>query len=174
MWCWSVCLNCVEKCCLNSNFYTAMSQKRRFLWKSMITKVLYMMLMNHLSRLTTKPIKWHVHPAKTQISLGIHPVWSESSLCAQWVAKHPSFLHADSEDSDQTGPMPRLIWVFAGRTLHFVGFVMRWLMLDESLVKRLKCFFGLFFNWATTRQNVSSGVSDQVRLKLACAATEPS
>ena len=25
-------------------------------------------------------------------------------------------LHADSEDSDQTGRMPRLIWVFAGRT----------------------------------------------------------
>ena len=37
--------------------------------------------------------------------------------CAQWVAKDPSFLHADSEDSDQTGRMPRLIWVFAGRTL---------------------------------------------------------
>ena len=58
-----------------------------------------------------------VRPAKTQISLGIRPVWSESSLCAQWVAKGPSFLHADSEDSDQTGRMPRLIWVFAGRTL---------------------------------------------------------
>ena len=58
-----------------------------------------------------------VHPAKTQISLGIHPVWSESSLCAQWVAKDPSLLHAGSEDSDQTGPMPRLIWVFAGRTV---------------------------------------------------------
>ena len=57
-----------------------------------------------------------VRPAKTQISLGIHPIWSESSLCAQWVAKDPSFLHADSEDSDQTGQMPRLIWVFAGRT----------------------------------------------------------
>ena len=53
-----------------------------------------------------------VRPAKTQISLGIRPVWSESSLCAQWVAKGPSFLHADSEDSDQTGRMPRLIWVF--------------------------------------------------------------
>ena len=39
-----------------------------------------------------------VRPAKTQISLGIRPVWSESSLCAQWVAKDPSFLHADSED----------------------------------------------------------------------------
>ena len=57
-----------------------------------------------------------VRPAKTQISLGIRPVWSESSLCAQWVAKNPSFLHADSEDSDQTGLMPRLIWVLAGRT----------------------------------------------------------
>ena len=58
-----------------------------------------------------------VRPAKTQISLGIGPVLSESSLCAQWVAKDPRFLHADSEDSDQTGRMPRLIRVFAGRTL---------------------------------------------------------
>ena len=58
-----------------------------------------------------------VRPAKTQISLGISPVWSESSLSSKWVAKGPSFLHADSEDSDQTGRMPRLIWVFAGRAL---------------------------------------------------------
>ena len=50
-----------------------------------------------------------VRPAKTQISLGIHPVWSESLLCTQWVAKDPSFLHADIEESDQTGRMPRLI-----------------------------------------------------------------
>ena len=41
----------------------------------------------------------------------------QSSLCTQWVAKDTSFLHADSEDSDQTGRMPSLIWVFAGRTL---------------------------------------------------------
>ena len=34
---------------------------------------------------------------------------------SQWVAKHPRFLHADSEDSDQSGRMPRLI--FAGRTI---------------------------------------------------------
>ena len=39
---------------------------------------------------------------KTQVSLGICPVWSEPSLCAQWVSKDPSFLHADSENSDQT------------------------------------------------------------------------
>ena len=56
-----------------------------------------------------------VRPAKTQNSLGIHPVCSESSLYAQWVAKDQGFLHADSEDSDQTGRMPRLIWVFAWR-----------------------------------------------------------
>ena len=65
-----------------------------------------------------------VRQAKTR-SLGIRLVWSESSLCTQWVAKEPSFLRADSEDSDQTGRMPRLIRVFAGRTNHFVGFVMR-------------------------------------------------
>ena len=47
----------------------------------------------------------------------------QSSLCAQWVAKDLSFLHADSEDSDQTGRIPMLIWVFAGCTCHFVGFV---------------------------------------------------
>ena len=66
-----------------------------------------------------------VCPAKTRIGLGIRPVWSESSLCAQWVAKDPSFLQADSEDPDQTGWMPRLIWIFAGHTDHFVGFVTR-------------------------------------------------
>ena len=64
-----------------------------------------------------KTNKVTVRPAKTQISLGIRPVWSESSLCAEWVAKDPNFLRADSEDSDQTGRMPRLIWVFAERTV---------------------------------------------------------
>ena len=39
-----------------------------------------------------KTNKMSVRPAKTQLS-----------LCAQWVAKDQSFLHADSEDSDQTG-----------------------------------------------------------------------
>ena len=36
----------------------------------------------HLSHCITKPTKWPVCPAKTQISLGICPVWSESSLSA--------------------------------------------------------------------------------------------
>ena len=57
----------------------------------------------------TKPTKLHVRPTKTPISLGIRPVWTESLPFAQWVAKDPNFLHADSEYPDQTGRMPRLI-----------------------------------------------------------------
>ena len=58
-----------------------------------------------------------VHPAKTQISLGIRPVWSESSLSA-WRKLWSLATHwAHNEGSDQTGQMPRLIWVLAGRTL---------------------------------------------------------
>ena len=64
-----------------------------------------------------KTNKVAVRLAKSQISLGIHPRWSVSSLCAQRVAKDPSCLHEDSEDLDQTGRNPRLIWVFAGHTV---------------------------------------------------------
>ena len=55
--------------------------------------------------------------------MGIRPVWSKSSLCAQWVTKDLNFLHVDSEDADQTGRMLRLIWVFADHTGLIVGFV---------------------------------------------------
>ena len=44
----------------------------------------------------------------------------QSSLCHQRVAKDPSFVNADIEDADQTGRMPSLSWVLAGRTCHFV------------------------------------------------------
>ena len=67
---------------------------------------------------------------KTQISLGIRPVCSESLLCTQGVAKGPSFLHADSEDwSDWADAVAdlSLCWMYT----HFVGFVMI----------RLKCHF---------------------------------
>ena len=70
--------------------------------------------------------KTSVRPAKTQISLGIRPVWSESSLCAHWVAKDARFLHADSEDwSDWAEAQADrcLHWEHT----HFVGFVMSWL-----------------------------------------------
>ena len=52
-----------------------------------------------------------VSPAKIQISLGIRPVRSESSLC-DILAKAPNFLQADSEDSDQAGRMPGIFCFF--------------------------------------------------------------
>ena len=65
-----------------------------------------------------------VRPTTTQISLGIRLVWSESSLCAQWVAKDPRFLHADSEDwSDIADAQAGLSVRWAHSNI--VGFVLR-------------------------------------------------
>ena len=89
-----------------------------------------------------KTNKMSVRPAKTQISLGIQPVWSESSLCAQWVAKDPSFLHADREDSDQTGRMPRLTRVFAGRTLILLVLSCH----GSIIVYIIFCMFSIYIN----------------------------
>ena len=69
-----------------------------------------------MSRLMTKLTKWECAQRRLR-SAWASAQSDQSLLCAHWVAKDPSFLHADSEDSDQTGRMPRLIWVFAGRTL---------------------------------------------------------
>ena len=52
------------------------------------------------------------------------------TVCSFWVAKDPSFRHADSEDSDQTGRMPRLIWVFVDRTV--VLLVLSWGVSNED------------------------------------------
>ena len=50
-----------------------------------------------------KTNKVSVHPVKTQISLGVRPVWSESWLSA-WRKLGPLATHwAHSEDADQTG-----------------------------------------------------------------------
>ena len=108
-----------------------------------------------MSRLVTKPTKWHVRQAKTQISLGISPVWSESSPCAQRVAKDPSFLHADSEDSDRTGRMARLIWVFAGRTL----LVLWWGSPNhgtKTLFTFLRLITCIFFSFTTVWKRICS------------------
>ena len=59
------------------------------------------------------------------IQISIRPVWSESSL-ASWRKLGSLATHwAYSKDSDQTGWMPGLIWVFTGCTCHFVVFVWR-------------------------------------------------
>ena len=103
----------------------------------------------HLSRLMTKPTKWHVCQATTQISLGISPVWSESSLSAQWVAKDPSFLRVDRDDSDQTVQNPRLIWVFAGHTGHLVVFFMLRHICRYTYVKLISTYTAMYsFLWS--------------------------
>ena len=61
----------------------------------------------HMCHFMTKPTKWLCAQRR------LRSAWA----CAQWVAKDPSFLRADNEDSDQIGRMPRLILVFAGRTV---------------------------------------------------------
>ena len=83
----------------------------------------------YMSHLMTKPTKW-LGPAKTEISLCIHPVWSEASLCAQLVAtcKDPSFLHADSEDWSDWADAQADLSLCWGH-MPFVGFVMRRLSL---------------------------------------------
>ena len=155
----------------------------------------------HLSHLITKPAKWHMRPAKTQISLGFRPVRSESSQCAQWVAEGPRFLHADSKGSDQTGRMPRLIWVFGGRTVLLL--VLSWG--GSFLLQTVKVQFRVPWSWRNKLTRVCNncnsvcifwtipavcsnltisitislvtrkpvfGVSDQLRLKPACSADE--
>ena len=83
-------------------------------------------------------------------------------------------LGAPRDDSDQTGWMPRLIWVFAGRTYHFIGFVtMRLNSLSQSS--------GLYLsgtgqtkhscNWARSRENVFYAICEQQRCTSALIGT---
>ena len=106
----------------------------------------------------TKPTKWPVRPMRTQISLpGIGPVWSASSLSARKNLGSLATHWAHNEDSDQTGWMPRLIGVFAECTSFC------WFCCAAALIILI---------WATSCENMSSGIFDQVRFKPACSATE--
>ena len=85
-----------------------------------------------------KTNKVSVRPAKTQISLGIRPVWSESSLSA-WRKFEPLAIHwAHSQDSDQTERMS-LRWAHS----HIVGFVMlrlKWIGYNVYAMRQTVCF----------------------------------
>ena len=70
----------------------------------------------HLSHLMTKPTKWQC--AQQRLRSAWESVQSDqSSLCAKWV-RTQAFLFQTAK-TDQTGPMPRLIRVFAGGTVIF-------------------------------------------------------
>ena len=72
-----------------------------------------------------KTNKLTVCPAKTQISLGIRPVWSVFAVRMKkaWVLSYP--LGAQR----RLIRLPSLIRVLDGCTCHFVGFLPRWLIL---------------------------------------------
>ena len=53
-----------------------------------------------ISRATAFPTILHVRPAKTQITMHIRAVSSESLQCTLREAKHPKRLQMDSEDTD--------------------------------------------------------------------------
>ena len=113
-----------------------------------------------------KTNKWHVRPAKTQISLGIHPVWSESSL--------------------STWRKPRVIWVFTGRTVILLVLScvkllqqdLKYQAFDQSFLLIINQSHGLNsqhqrFNTTVhihkhIWENLPSGVCDQVRLTPVC------
>ena len=99
-----------------------------------------------------------VRPAKTQISLGIRPVWSESSLSA-WRKVGSLATHwTHSESSDQTGRMLRLIWVFVGRIATL--FVLSW---DGSFPSN-QVNTVMFLSFRTGRSGQT--VQTQIRLLL--------
>ena len=123
--------------------------------------ILLTFILSYLSRLTTKPTKWHVRPANTQINLGIRPVWSESSLSTWEKLKCLAIIRAHIEASDWSGWISRLTWVFAGRKGHFVDFVMRWLILlcFTCINNTDFCYFKAFFFPETLRQSEGFYVS---------------
>ena len=62
----------------------------------------------------TQPTKWHVYPMKRSVfAVHLRKVWVFSYPKCAWGKTH-----------DQTGQMPRLIWVSDVCTGHFVDFVM--------------------------------------------------
>ena len=131
--------------------------------------ILITFILLYLSRLTIKPKKkWHARPAKTQNNLGIRPFWSESSLSTWGKLKSLAIIRAQSEAPDQTGWMPRLIWVFARRKGHFVGFVMRRLILLCLICVGNTdfCYFQAFLFPETLRESLGFYVSMHIYVSV--------
>ena len=93
--------------------------------------------------LGSKLIKWHVDPVTTQISLGIQPGWSESSLVAQWRA------------------IGRWIYGFHVGTCFFAGFCPRSGIIREkkNLVSSLIAYLKSKTRLDTTKSGTGCGSS---------------
>ena len=124
-----------------------------------------------MSRLMTKPTKWHMRPAKTGISLGICPVSSES-LLSPWRQLGSLATHwVDSEDwwSDLADAQAdlSLCWVHS----HFVGFVMR--RLKSDFLKH--SFFWIVAQCVSSKQNrIWAALWQNQQYEQQCAPNEDS
>ena len=68
----------------------------------------------------------------------LRSAWTSESLLSAWRSLASlAILRVHRDDSDQTGWMPRLIWVFSGHTGLIAGFVMRHLIYEMSSI----CFW---------------------------------
>ena len=125
-----------------------------------------------MSHLMTKPTMWLCAQRRLR-SAWASAQSDQSSLSAWRTVGSLATRWAHSEGSDQIGRMPRLIWVFVGR-------IATLLVLSWGGSYRNASLNGRFIvvsdpnTWAATWENISSEVSDQVRLKLACSGTETS
>ena len=81
-----------------------------------------------LSLRTKKPTIRHVRSVKTQISLRIRAVWSESSLIACAFYSLRAIDREMNKNPCHTKWMYKLILVLPGHTGLIVGFVVRWLI----------------------------------------------
>ena len=79
-------------------------------------------------------------------------------------ARRKLAFKAQSEDSDQTGRMSRLIWVFGGRTDHFVGFVLL-LLIGFFCNKRAEIFIWWLYAMCCGNENKDK-YTDNARCKI--------
>ena len=88
--------------------------------------MLELMVCIHTSKIRFEP----VHDKTNKITCAKRRLRSDSeSSLPSWRSLGSLSTHWEhSEDSDLTGWMTRLIWVFTGRTGHFVGFFVRMLI----------------------------------------------
>ena len=78
-------------------------------------------LLNYLPN-PTKGTGWHGSTTKTQISLGTSAQSNQSLSFPDEETLNPWLPRERPSKSDQIAQMLNLIWVFDGRTCHFVSF----------------------------------------------------
>ena len=99
-----------------------------FILQTKVNRVSYYVHIRPVPLPTLAPTKQKKMSSLNLIDLHNNELSLSTTKPIKCVAKDPRLLHADSEDSDRTGQMPKLICVCTRRTGHFVGFVVLWLI----------------------------------------------